>query len=949
MYLPEQQARLKIDDMLTASGWSVQSKDKINFSAGTGIAIREYDTDRGPADYILFVDKTPVGVIEAKKQDEAQNITVHEEQSHDYSVSKLRWFKDNQPLPFVYESTGLVTRFTDYRDPAPRSRPVFSFHCPETLREWYHQTDTLRKRLQHLTPLPETGLRDCQIRAINNLEESFADNRPRALIQMATGAGKTFTAITTIYRLLRYAKAKRILFLVDTKNLGEQAETEFMAYTPVDDKRKFTELYNVQRLRSSVVDGNSQVCISTIQRMYSILRGEELDERAEETSLNEISAQQRPKEVVYNPAIPIEFFDFIIIDECHRSIYNIWRQVLDYYDAFLIGLTATPDKRTFGFFNENVVSEYKHEDAVIDNVNVGFETYTIETTITKQGAKLEAQIFVDKRERLTRKQRWEQLDEEISYGPTELDKSVVNPSQIRNIIKAFRDKLNIEIFPGRDEVPKTLIFAKTDSHADDIIQIVREEFGEGNDFCRKITYQVTDPKGVLQNFRNEYNPRIAVTVDMIATGTDVKAIECLIFMRDVRSRNYFEQMKGRGTRTLGKDELQKRSPSATTAKTHFVIIDAVGVSKSVKTDSRPMERKPGISLKDLLHFVMMGNKEEDVVTTVGNRLSRLEKEMTAPEKEKFTTLSGGKTISQVIHECWDAFNPDVIEQEAQEIARALADSPPFFKEEYPQGEVVDSPPYLQGGVLPENSGREVVKDKLISEAQNNLINKVSNTLSAPLISYIIKVRQSHDQVIDNINIDTVEFAGWDGKATENAQALISSFTEYIQANKDEITALSIYYNQPFRRREVTFQMIKELLEKLRQDKPILAPLRIWQAYARLDSVNPSSPLNELTALVALIRRVSGIDPVLVAYEQTVNKNFQKWVFGKQAGTLKFNDEQMEWLRMIKDFIADSIHLQKDDIENLSPFVDKGGLMKFYNLFGDNYEQIIDELNEQLVA
>ena len=902
----------------------IQEKGSINFSAGVGIAVCEYDTDIGPADYILFIDKIPIGVIEAKKEEEGQNITVHEDQSQGYAKAKLRWFKDNKPLPFVYESTGAVTRFTDYRDPKPRSRAVFSFHRPETLREWYNQADTLRKRLQHLTPLPEQGLRDCQLKAINNLEQSFADNRPRALIQMATGAGKTFTAITTIYRLLKYAKAKRILFLVDTKNLGEQALTEFMAYTPVDDKRKFTELYNVQRLQSSVVDKNSQVCISTIQRMYSILKGEELDERAEETSLNELSEQKKPVEVAYNANIPIEFFDFIIIDECHRSIYNLWKQVLDYYDAFLIGLTATPDKRTYGFFNENVVSEYKHEDAVADGVNVGFETFVIETIITKQGAKLEAKLFVDKRERLTRKQRWEQLDEEIEYAPTDLDKSVVNPSQIRNIIKAFKEKLPTEIFPGRGEVPKTLIFAKTDSHADDIIQIVRDEFGEGNDFCRKITYQEKDPKGILQNFRNEYNPRIAVTVDMIATGTDVKAIECLIFMRDVRSRNYFEQMKGRGTRTLDKDELQKRSPSVQAAKTHFVIVDAVNVSKSVKTDSRPMERKPGASLKDLLHFVMMGSKDEDTVTSVGNRLNRLEKEMSAAEKEKFKELAGGKSINQVIHECWDAFNPDVVEQ----VASTLPLQPP-------------PDPLLKTG------GGSAVS--AVDIAQQQLVDKVSNTLSAPLIDYIIKVRQAHDQVIDSINIDVVEFAGWDGQAKENAEALVRDFAEYIAAHKDEITALSIYYNQPYNRRAVTFKMIKELLEKLRQDKPILAPLRVWQAYARLDNVNPNSPLNELTALVALIRRVSGIDPVLTMYEQTVNKNFQKWVFGKQAGPVKFNDEQMEWLRMIKDFIADSIQVQKDDIENLSPFVDKGGLMRFYNLFGDNYEQIIEEMNEQLVA
>lgn len=939
MILPEQKARRQIDEMLTAAGWAVQEKTNINFSAAAGIAVCEYDTDKGPADYILFVNKIPVGVIEAKKEDEGHKLTVHEEQSFQYATAKLRWFKDNKPLPFVYESTGAVTHFTDYRDPAPRARTVFSFHRPETLLEWYNQPDTLRARLKHGTPLEEAGIRGCQVIAITNLEKSFAENKPRTLVQMATGAGKTFTAITMIYRLLRYGKAKRILFLVDTKNLGEQAETEFMAYTPADDKRKFTELYNVQRLRSGTIDKNSQVCISTIQRMYSILGNEPMDEMAEETSLNELAQNQKPKEVVYNPAVPIEMFDFIIIDECHRSIYNLWKQVLDYFDAFLVGLTATPDKRTFGFFNENIASEYTHEMAVADGVNVGFEIFTIETTITKQGARIEAKEFVDKRERLTRKQRWEQLDEEITYSGTQLDRDVVNPSQIRNVIRTFKDKVLTEIFEGRKEVPKTLIFAKTDSHADDIINIVREEFGERNDFCRKITYQEKDPKGILQNFRNEYYPRIAVTVDMIATGTDVKAIECLIFMRDVRSRSYFEQMKGRGTRTLDKDELRKRSPSAASAKTHFVIVDAVGVAKSVKTDSRPMERKPGVSLKDLLYQLMMGAKDEDTITSVGNRLNRLEKDMSRTEREKFKEISGGVTINEVIHQCWDAFNPDIIEREAQAIAAEVADGSTLRQA---QDEL--RLPAEVAGQATMTSDDEVVK-----EAQDRLIGRVSDTLSGPLIDYIIKVRQTHDQVIDNINIDTVEFAGWDGQAADNAAELVKNFSDYVAEHKDEVTALSIYYNQPYNRRAVTFGMIKELLEKLKTDKPVLAPLRVWQAYARLDSVNTASPMSELTAIVSLVRRVCGIDPVIVAHEQTVNRNFQRWVFSKQAGQLKFTEEQMEWLRMIKDFIAGSIHLEKDDIEHLSPFVDKGGLMRFYTLFGDSYEQVIDELNEQLVA
>jgi len=487
---PEQIARDNIDKQLSECGWIIQGKKQINLQAGHGVAVKEYQTASGPADYVLFVDGKPVGIIEAKKEEEAVHLTVHEDQSKDYADSKLKHL-DNDPLPFVYESTGIVTRFTDYRDPKPRSRPLFTFHRPETLRDWLKQDNTLRRRIFDIPVLRTTGLRDCQIKAINNLENSFRANQPKALIQMATGSGKTFTAITAIYRLLTYARAKRVLFLVDTRNLGEQAEQEFMAYVPNDDNRKFSELYGVHRLKSGFVPTDNQVYISTIQRLYSILKEEELDEKAEEANPAEIRWEGRqPVPVGYNPKLPIEFFDFIVIDECHRSIYNLWKQVLDYFDAFLIGLTATPDNRTFGFFNQNIVSEYTHEQAVTDGVNVGSDVYIIDTEITKKGGNIWKGQYVDRREKLTRKKRWEQLDEDVNYTGKQLDNDVVNPNQIRTVIRAFKEHLP-EMFPdrinekGELEVPKTLIFAKTDSHADDIIQIVREEFGEENKFCKK--------------------------------------------------------------------------------------------------------------------------------------------------------------------------------------------------------------------------------------------------------------------------------------------------------------------------------------------------------------------------------------------------------------------------------------------------------------------------------
>jgi type I restriction enzyme R subunit len=924
---PEQLARDLIDSLLEQAGWAVQSKGKENLSASRGVAIREYQTSSGPADYVLFVDRKPIGIIEAKREEEGERLTVVEDQSREYATSKLKHLQNNA-LPFVYESTGTLTRFTDYRDPKPRSRPVFHFHKPETFADWMGQTQSLRERLQHTPALNEDGLRPAQIKAVKNLEHSFKDNRPKALIQMATGAGKTFTACTFIYRLLKFAKAKRILFLVDTKNLGEQAEQEFLKFQPTDDNRKFTELYNVQRLSSGYIASDAQVCISTIQRLYSILQGKELEESAEEDNPNESAWSWQKKEplpVTYNAKNPIEQFDFIIIDECHRSIYNLWKQVLDYYDAFLVGLTATPDKRTFGFFNQNVVSEYTYEESVMDGVNVPYDVFTIETEITKAGSVIKAKEFVDKREKLTRKKRWEQLEEDLEYKPSQLDKDIVNPNQIRTVIRAFKEALPT-IFPdrfdekGEFEVPKTLIFAKTDSHADDIINMVREEFNEGNDFCKKVTYKIEeDPKSVLNRFRNSWAPRIAVTVDMIATGTDVKPLEVLLFMRDVKSINYFEQMKGRGTRTIKFDDLQKVTRTAKHTKTHFVIVDAIGAIKSKKTDSRPLERKPSVPLKDLLGAVKMGAQDEDLFLSLANRLLRLEKELTEPEKEKFSELAQGKSLQTVIKGLLNAYNPDVIESIEAKVAQDLV------------------------GQAPDQIS------KTIAQEVEELRNSASQVFTGELTEYVEKVRKAHDQVIDHVNTDRVLKAEWDTFTQDKAQQVVQEFAEYIQTHKDEITALSIFYDQPYRRRELTLKMIKDLLDQLKLDRPLLAPNYVWEAYQQLEQVKENSPKSELIALVSLVRKVTGIDTQLTPYDRTVNQNFQKWIFQQNAGQHnRFTEEQVDWLRMIKDHIASSFHIDVDDLD-YTPFDAKGGRGKMWALFGGEMETVVLELNEVLTA
>ncbi|PFG53392.1 type I restriction enzyme R subunit [Marinobacter sp. LV10R520-4] len=915
---PEQKARDRIDSQLIAAGWLVQNKKSINLNAGPGIAVREYQTDVGPADYVLFVAKQAAGVIEAKPEDWGHKITMVEDQSQGYANATLKWVNNPTALRFVYESTGVITRFTDGGDPAPRSREIFNFHRPETLAEWLSQPTTLRASLQQLPPLVHDGLRDCQITAITNLEKSFKQDKPRALVQMATGSGKTFTAITATYRLLKHAGAKRILFLVDTRNLGEQAEQEFMAFLPNDDNRKFTELYSLQRLKSSFMATDTQVSISTIQRMYSLLKGEELDEATEEsppTGANLLS--KTPLPVVYNHKIPPEFFDVIVIDECHRSIYNLWRQVIEYFDAYLIGLTATPDNRTYGFFNKNVVSEYDHEKAVADGVNVGNEIYVIETEKTKQGGTLTAKQQIEKRERLTRKKRWEIQDEDETYAGKQLDRNIVNPDQIRTVIRTFKEKLP-DIFPGRKEVPKTLIFAKTDSHADDIIHSVREEFGEGNQFCKKITYKIEeDPKSLLAQFRNDYYPRIAVTVDMIATGTDVKPLECLLFMRDVKSRNYFEQMKGRGTRTLDADSLKKVTPSATTAKTHYVIVDAIGVTKSLKTASQPLITKPGVSLKNLAMGVMMGQHDEDTVSSLAGRLARLDKQLNDKERARISEKAGGKPLLLIVGELFNAINPDTIEQ----TALTLAGQPE--------------------GTNPGDSARDQAREQLVGHA--------ANVFNGELVELIDSIRRDKEQTLVHDDLDSVITAEWAGDTEDNAKALTQEFADYLQEHRDNIEALSIYFQTPARRSDITYQMIRELLERLRSDRPKLAPLRVWQAYAHLDNYKGDSPIGDLTALVALLRRVTGLDNTLSTYASTVRRNFQSWIMQHHSGAgEKFNEEQMAWLQMVRDHIISSFHIERDDLE-MAPFDSKGGMGKMYQLFGDGMDDVIDELNRELVA
>jgi len=923
---PETKARQTIDARLISAGWVVQDMKQLNLGAARGVAVREYPTDTGPADYVLFVDREPRGVIEAKKDVAGENLTAAEAQTERYANATLKWRHDDQPMRFLFEATGQIIRFTDGADPAARSREIFHFFKPETLAAWIDQPNTLRRHLtEAMPPLPEQNLRDCQISAVIGLEKSLAQNKPRALVHMATGAGKTFTAITSVYRLLKYGGAKRILFLVDTRNLGKQAHQEFMAYTAADG-RDFARDYNIQRLASPTIDQGAQVCISTIQRMYSILSGEPIDESAEDVSLNEVQQSNKQEKFVrYNPAVPVETFDVIIIDECHRSIYNLWKQVLDYFDAFLIGLTATPDKRTFGFFNENIVAEYTYEQSVADGVNVGYDVYEIETEIGQKGAELKAKEWVDHRDRATRKRRWGETEEDTAYTGKELDRSVVNVSQIRQVIKAMKTAVETQIFPTRKEVPKTLIFAKTDSHADDIINIVREVYGQGNAFCKKVTYRAEeDADSILSSFRNDYNPRIAVTVDMIATGTDVKPLEVLLFMRDVRSKGYYEQMKGRGVRSLDVDGLQRVSSSADGAKTRFVLIDAVGVEKSLKTESRPLEKKPGMSLKDLLQGVAMGSRDDDTVLSLANRLVRLAKQLDDKAKARIEKVSGGIPVGELGKALITALNPDAIVQAALATAKSKGIT------------------RTEDTLLPQE----------IEAARAERVAAACAPFDRPeLRDEIENSRRECEQIIDHVNLDQVTFSGFSEQAENQAKAVIQAFADYVKQHKDEIAALSFFYEQPYQRQTLTFDMIEDLHEHLSKPPLMLTTERLWSAYARVQSsaVKGADRKRQLTDLVSLVRFALGADGELKPFADEVDKRFQAWIFrhNAQRGTA-FTAEQTEWLRLMKDHIASSCSISRDDFD-YAELAGKGGLQRAWGLFGKELNIVIREMNEELVA
>ncbi|MCE9620834.1 MAG: DEAD/DEAH box helicase family protein [Actinomycetia bacterium] len=917
----EAQARALIDAQLRRAGWHVCDRKDIDLVNHQGVAVREVimAAGHGRVDYLLFVDRRVVGVIEAKPIGTA--LAGVQWQSAMYAVGLPDAFRPTavlvgDRLPFVFEASGTETQYTNGYDPHPRARKVFNFPKPATLARILREaaddaaSPTWRAKVTSLPPYDNYDLRPASRVAVGAVERSLATGQhSRSLVQMATGAGKTRMAVTECYRLIRYGGFNRILFLVDRNNLGDQTLREFRDFSTPDDGRKFTELYPVDKLTGAGMVDSSKVVISTIQRVFSVLRGQEVPDD-DDPNIDDYTPD-KPVTVDYAEALPPETFDLVIVDECHRSIYGLWRGVIEYFDAHILGLTATPTKQTFGFFQQNLVSEYTYAQSVADGVNVDFDVYRIKTEITEKGSTIEAGTVVPIQDRRTRQQRLEELGEDLEYKPSELDRAVTSRAQIRLVLETFRDRLPLEIFPGRNTVPKTLIFAKDDNHAEEIVTLAREVFGKGNDFAAKITYTAKDAKALLQQFRNSPTLRIAVTVDMIATGTDVKPIECVFFMRDVRSRTYFEQMKGRGARTIDDATFRTVTPDANN-KRRFVIVDAVGVTEHPFVDAAPLDRNKGLSLKQLMERAANFTITAEEVSTLASRLARLDRELTPKERIEVATLAKAP-LAEITRGLLTVVDPDVLE--------GLAQGAPLG-----------------------DDGQPNITQALALHVQQVVTPLAGNP---QLRQRLLEIRESHDRVIDEVSVDALTAAGG---VVDKGKALnvVTSWKQFLEDHQDEIILIHLLYSQN-QNAKVTFQQLRELADQIERPPRSWTVDLIWNAYETLDSERVQKA-NQHTAtdLIALVRFTLNQQNELVPYATGVEERYTNWLAQQAQEGVKFSDRQRWWLDRIKDTIIQSANITIDDLD-AAPFTERGGVDGFGRDLGPRAQTIITSLSETLAA
>ena len=848
---PEEKARVKIDQMFKDAGWKVVDRDFYTPTL-TAAAIREgLLQGNREADYFLFINGKAVGVLEAKRKEIDVTSGIVCDQTNLYARSVPDCYKAySHPLPLIYQSNGEETYFRFKKNDLEK---ITRIHTPKEIVKMLGIEDPYAG----LPNLEEKGLRACQYEAITELESSFRAGQQRALIVLATGAGKTYTACMAAYRLLAYTPMKRILFLVDRNNLGKQAEAEFGMFRLTENGDPFNTIYTVNRLKSAKIPSDSNVVISTIQRLFSLLTGQEITDNDDDDEYTPTCAIQLPTE----KKLPPDFFDLIIIDECHRSIYGNWKSVLEYFNtAKLIGLTATPVPETKAFFNNNIVVNYTLEQSIVDGVNVDGRVYRIKTEVTENGGAIRKGDKVKRETRYTGKVETIRNEETKNYTKEELNRSVINPAQIKLVLESYRDAVYTEMFtdpqrePDMNYLPKTLIFALNEIHANNIVRIAKEVFGRTDDkFVQKITYSSGDSNELIRQFRNDKEFRIAVTCTLVATGTDVKPLEVLLFMRDVASEPLYIQMKGRGVRTIGDDQLRNVTPNAF-SKDCFFLVDAVGVTESHKTATSPGGDEPEktITLRRLLELLTHGNLNDEYLRMIASRLARINSKCTEKQREEFQKLAHSSM---------------------QEISAAIFEA--FENNTLPPYEDINAPNTERAALVAPLTHHPDAREYLLILAAG----------------FVETLMPGEDQLI------------FKGFSQEEARNVTSAFEKYCEDHQDEIEALRMIYNN--NGEPLTYAALKDLENKLKLENNKFLTSRLWNCYT---IVNPQSVKKHttkeakeaLTNIIQLVRFASHQIETLESLYPSAQQRFNLW-YGQVQRTL--TEQQITIIRQIVDYIS----------------------------------------------
>ena len=841
-FLPEELARKKIDIMLKKAGWDIVSRDK--YSSGMSAVAIEEGLLKGnlEADYLLFLDGKAIGVLEAKKESVSlDDVVAHQAENYTHKLLPMYQYWEN-PLPLIYLSNGKELLFKNARNPGSTFEPLSAMHTPKQIVKFLG----LNSYFAGLPTLSPKNLRACQYAAITNLEASFRNAQKRALIVLATGAGKTYTACLAAYRFLTYTPTRRVLFLVDRNNLGKQAEGEFGDFKLTENGEPFSSIYSTERLRSDKISNSSDLVICTIQRLFSVITGQELQEDEDGESQFEcdsLPAVELNGKLLLSP----DFFDLIIVDECHRSIYGRWRKVLEYFkDARIIGLTATPNEETMEFFNKNRVVNYTLEKSIVDGINVDCRIYRIRTSATENGGEIDKGEKYRQIVNYTGENSLVCAEDASTYLPNDLDRSVINSEQIRVVLETYRDAVYSDLYPNRKPnlayIPKTLIFAKSDAHADNIIRILREQVfpGQCPEFAQKITYSAGDSNALIKSFRNDKKFRIAVTVTLVATGTDVKPLEVLIFMREVNSESLYVQMKGRGVRTITDDALRNVTPNAD-SKDLFYLVDAVGVTEHAKSSSSSSVESDGvnISLEKLLEQITHGYLPDDNLRLLASRLVRINGKATETQRDEFNNIAGIE-MNELATRIYDAFEEGVL---------------------------------IKNPFVHTNQPNEIRKSLVQALSVNAKAREYLLILNAGFLKIL---QPGHDTLISK------------GFSVECAEKTVAEFEEYIQTNRDREKAIQIIADN--NGEPITYEMLEDLKNKFLMANNQFNVENLWHSYKVLNQTavvpfKDSTEKDALTNLIQLVRFSLKMITKLQSLTSLSAQRFELWCGQNQRDAL----------------------------------------------------------------